>query len=74
VPIRSFHAGRVFDPDAITVMALAFDAVCDHLRLKSTSDDPVTRLIAEKVIEVAQRGVSEPDLLRAMALNELSRD
>ncbi len=74
MPIRSFHTGRVFDPDAVTVMAVAFDAVCNHLGIRSTSDDPVTRLIAEKVIEIAQRGASDPDLLQSMALSELSRD
>lgn len=74
MPIRSFHGGRVFDPEAVTAMALAFDAVCDHLGLKSTSDDPVTKLIAQKIVEVAQRGVGDSDLLQAMALHELGPD
>jgi hypothetical protein len=35
--------------------------------------DPETSLVAEKIIEVAQRGVHDPELLRRMALNELGR-
>jgi hypothetical protein len=30
-------------------------------------------LVAEKIIEVAERGVRDPDLLRTMALIELDR-
>jgi len=33
-----------------------------------------TRLLGEKIIEVAERGVLDPDLLLSMALNELDRD
>jgi hypothetical protein len=73
VPIRSY-GGRAFDPEALIGMAHAFEEVCDHLRLNSTSDDPATKLVAEKVVEVAQRGIGDLDLLQAMALNELSRD
>jgi hypothetical protein len=73
VAIRGFLSGRAFEPEAINTMALAFNAVCDHLKLKSTADDPA-KLIAEKVIELAQRGVHDPDLLQTMTLNELGRD
>jgi hypothetical protein len=55
-------------------MTLAFNSVCDQLGLKSTTDDPATKLVAEKVIELAQRGVHDPDLLQTMTLNELGRD
>ena len=34
-------------------------------------DDAATRLVAEKIIELAQRGVEGADRLRAMALQEL---
>ena len=33
-----------------------------------------TRLLGEKIIQVAERGVLEPDLLLSMALNELDSD
>jgi hypothetical protein len=74
VAIRGFLSSRAFEPEVINTMALAFNAVCDHLGLKSTADDPATKLVAEKVIELAQRGVHDPDLLQTMTLNELGRD
>jgi hypothetical protein len=72
VPIRGFLSGRAFEPEAISTMALAFNAVCDQLGLKT--DDAVTKLVAEKIIELAQRGVQDADLLQTMTLNELGRD
>jgi hypothetical protein len=73
VPIRGFLAGRTFDVQAINTMSVAFDGACDELGLIKTTEDPATSLVAEKIIEVAQRGVRDPDLLRTMALNELGR-
>jgi hypothetical protein len=73
VPIRGFLSGRLFDAEAINEMSLAFDGACDELGLVSSANDPATSLVAEKIIEVAQRGVHDPDLLRRMALNELGR-
>jgi hypothetical protein len=32
--------------------------------------DPAARFVAEKVIELEQRGIRDPDLLRAMTLKE----
>jgi hypothetical protein len=73
VPIKGFLAGRIFDAQAIGEMSLAFEGACDELGLIKTAQDPATSLVAEKIIEVAQRGVRDPDLLRTMALNELGR-
>jgi hypothetical protein len=72
VPIRSFLAGNSFDAQAINTMSLAFDDVCDELGLVKTVDDPATRLVAEKIIELAQRDLAHDlDFLRTMALNEI---
>lgn len=54
-------------------MSLAFEGACDELGLTKSAHDPATSLVAEKIIEVAQRGVHDPELLRKMALNELGR-
>jgi len=45
-------------------------SACDALHLK-VGDDPTTRLVADKVIELAQRGIRDPDMLRKMTLKEL---
>lgn len=74
MPIRGFLAGHTFDAQAINAMSLAFDNACDKLGLLKTAEDPATSLVAEKIIDVARRGVRDPELLRTMALNELGRD
>jgi hypothetical protein len=43
--------------------------VCETLHLELT-DSPETRLVAQKVIEFAQRGVSDVATLRAMTLSD----
>jgi hypothetical protein len=50
-------------------MSLALQSVCDVLKLRLT-DDPNTRLVASKIIELAQRGVRDGATLRAMTLKE----
>ena len=70
MPITPFLAHQAFEPETIENMSAAFIAACDALHLK-IGDDPATRFVAEKVIELAQRGVRDPDTLRKMALKEL---
>jgi hypothetical protein len=50
-------------------MSAAFVAACGALHLKI--GDPAARFVAEKVIELTQRGIRDPDMLRKMTLNEL---
>ena len=42
-------------------MSAAFVAACEALHLK-IGDDPAARFVAEKVIELAQRGIRDPDM------------
>jgi hypothetical protein len=65
VPIRPFLAGQAFEPETIREMSLALEGVCDTLGLRLI-DDPATRLVAQKIIELRQRGV-RGDTLRAMS-------
>jgi hypothetical protein len=73
MPIHPFLSGQAFEPEAIRNMSLAHESVCDTLGLRMI-DDPATRLVAEKIIELAQRGVRDVDTLRAMVLKEFNRD
>jgi hypothetical protein len=50
-------------------MSLALESVCDTLKLRLT-DDPNTRLVASKIIELAQRGVRDAPTLSARTLKE----
>ena len=69
MPIRPFLAGQAFEPELIQQMSLALESACGALGL-SLTDDPATRLVASKVIEVAQRGVRDAPTLSAMTLKE----
>ena len=69
MPITPYLAHQAFDPEVIETMSAAFVAACDALHLK-VGDDPTTRVVAEKVINLAQRGIRDPDVLRTMTLEE----
>lgn len=55
MPIRPFLSGEAFEPETIREMSLALESVCKALGLK-VIDDPATRHVAEKIIELSQHG------------------
>ena len=67
MPIRPFLAGQAFDPETITKMSAAYERVCAALGIKFV-DDAATRLVAQVVIELAQRGVKDVQTIMAMTL------
>jgi hypothetical protein len=67
--IRPFLSGRAFDPETIDRMSEALKGVCETLSLNLV-DGPETRLVAQKIIQLAQRGVHDVATLKAMALSE----
>jgi hypothetical protein len=73
MPITPYLAHQAFEPEVIETMSAAFVAACDALHLK-VGDDPATRVVAEKVINLAQRGIRDPDTLRTMTLKEFGLD
>ena len=73
MPIRPFLAGQAFEPDLIRSMSMALESVCETLRLKLV-DDAATRLVASKIIELAERGVKDAATLTTMTLREFKHD
>jgi hypothetical protein len=67
MPITPYLAGQAFEPEIIREMSLALQSVCDTLKLR-LADEPNTRLVASKIIELAQRGVRDAPTLSAMTL------
>ena len=61
MPINQSLAEEAFDPEHVRAMGVAFDHACRSLRLNDT-DDPLTKLIAGKIVEAAQDG--ERDAIR----------
>jgi hypothetical protein len=73
MPVRPFLAGQAFGPDTIRIMSLALEGVCQSLGLRMT-DDPATRRVAASIIELAQRGIHDVEVLQRMALEEFKPD
>jgi hypothetical protein len=71
MPIRGFLSNQAFEPETIREMSLALEDVCDALGLRLT-EDPAVRPIAERIIELARRGVRDAPTLRAITLKDFS--
>lgn len=59
VVVRRLLQGSTFEPEAINTIVQAYEATLAKLRLANI-EDAVTRLVAEKIIEVAQTGERDP--------------
>jgi hypothetical protein len=60
----------VFGPDEIKYMTSAYEDILGMLRLKDRQD-PITEIIAKKVIEITQRGERDPKRILDLAIKEL---
>jgi hypothetical protein len=63
-------AGAGFDQKDIDRMTAAYEAALQLLRLDNR-DDPITELVASKIIEVTRMGECDPPRICARALQEL---
>ncbi len=70
MPIIPFLRGQAFDPETIEAMAAAFSKTCDALGLIERTD-PISNLVAEKIIELAERGLRNPTAIHFMVMKEL---
>ena len=72
-PITPFLRGQAFDPETVDAMAKAFVTTCEALGL-SNRDDSMTELVAETIIELAQRGIKDPTALHMATIKEFKSD
>ena len=70
MPITPFLKGQAFDPVLVEAMSAAFESTGDALGLTERTD-PITALVAEKIIEAAQRGLRSPTEIQMLAIREL---
>ena len=61
---------KAFEPEAISALSGAYADICRTLGV-SAHDEPEANAVARKVIEFAQRGVSDRIHLRERVLQEL---
>jgi hypothetical protein len=69
--IHRLLENHAFEPEAIMTMTAAYEDVLRTLCLAHRSD-PITWIVAKKVIQFAQRGERDPVRLRELALESLS--
>ena len=74
MPIQQFlRANHAFDPQAVKAMTAAFEAILHELTLLDHFD-PLTEIVAKKIIEAARLGVHNPTRLRELVVKSLSED
>jgi len=73
MPITPFLRNQAFDPEAVEVMAKAFVTTCEALGLTDRTD-AMTELVAQKIIEWAQRGLKNAFALHVAVMQEFESD
>lgn len=63
----------VFTPEEVTVLGNIFEDVLLTLGLVDRKD-PMTAMVAKKVIELATAGIREPNRLKALAIQVFTQD
>ena len=71
MPIRQLLDSNAFNPEEVTMLRDVFEDTLCVLHLVERSD-PVTSLIAKKIIELARRGERDPARLRQAAVQAFS--
>jgi len=70
MPIRKQAIEAAFEPDDVARLTSAYEAALNLLGLTDRTD-PVTEIVAKKIIEIARTGERDPPKICARALKEL---
>lgn len=73
MPITPFLRHQAFGPEQIEAMSTAFANTCQALGL-SDRTEKLTEIVAQNVIELAQRGVLDPVALTEATLQSLKAE
>jgi hypothetical protein len=71
MPFNQLLEGCSFDREAIVVITEAFETACRDLRLTDRRD-PITEMLARKIIEAAQSGERDPNVLCRQAMDSMA--
>lgn len=72
--ITPFLKNQAFGPEVIQAMGVAFQNACQRLSLSVTTGDQAAERVASKIIDLAQRGERDPDVLYRRTLAEFDLD
>ena len=70
MPIYRLLQNMPLGPDEIGRLVVAYEQTLNALGLKDRSD-PITQLVARKIIEIGQTGVRDASQLASIAIREL---
>lgn len=70
VTIRRMLQNTPMGPEEIARLVAAYEQTLRELSLKQR-DDPLTELIAKKIIEIGQTGILDPAQISRLAIKEL---
>jgi hypothetical protein len=70
MPMDRLLDNASFDPAAVTALRNAYEGVCAALQLADRTD-PLTEVVAKRIIEHARRGERDPIRLREAVLRDL---
>ena len=70
MPLNRLLNGKSFGPEEVARLDAAYQATLRALQLVDRYD-PITEIVAEKIIEVGQRGIRDPAQISARAMKEL---
>jgi hypothetical protein len=71
MPIIGLLQNHAFEPEEIGLLVAVFEDTLREMRLANRSD-PITEMVAKKVIELAQTGERDPVRLRERTIAALS--
>ncbi len=69
MPITLFLQNQAFDPEIIEDMSAAFTDACTTLGLVDRAD-PLTEIVAQRIIQLAQRGIRTKAELYSMTVKD----
>jgi hypothetical protein len=70
--LTQYLDGHSFDPETRRIMGIAFEMARAALRLTDRSD-PITEMLAKRIIALAKDGLRDPDLLCEWALDDVRK-
>jgi hypothetical protein len=71
MPFVDLLEGCSFDTETVFVITEVFETACRDLRLTDRRD-PITETLALKIIEAAQTGERDPNVIRQQVMDSLA--
>jgi hypothetical protein len=73
MPILRILQNSPLRPEDIRILVAAYERTLQALGLKDRSD-PITEIVAKKIIEIGQTGLRDPEEISRRAIEELGPD